>query len=184
MRTRACPSCTLEFKRCKKVDKIRTCPLCKIQIHYMSSGETILYEDKLQAGELVSALERHISKRDGINFEFDYAGLAKELKLAYGLIGRAREYLTRQIDIGLSPLEFCMEIIELILSDDFWAKIVKSLAMLMKHISAFATEVFLKHKESIEQKQRDQQVSTFADFLDYEAPESREDTPCFQVATM
>lgn len=183
MRTRKCPSCLSEFKRCRKVEGIRTCPRCAIQIHYMRE-DTILYEDKLQANKLVNALERHISKRDGINFKFDYVGLAKELKLAYGLIDRAREYLARQIDIGLSPLEFCMEIIELILSDDFWARIVKSFAMLMKHISAFATEVFLKHKEGIEQKQRDREVSIFSDFLDYKAPESKEDIPCFQVATM
>lgn len=184
MHTRTCPSCASEFKRCKMVDKIRTCPQCKIQVHYMSGGEVVLYEDKLQAGELVGALERHISRRDGINFEFDYAGLSKELKLAYSLIDRAKKYLARQIDIGLSPLEFCMEIIELFLSDDFWARIVKSFAMLMRHVSSFAAEVFLKHKESIEQKQRDQEVSTFADFLDYEAPKSKEAIPCFQVVTM
>ena len=183
MHTRTCPSCASEFKRCKVVDKIKTCPQCGIQIHYMG-GQTVLYEDKIQAGRLVLALEEHISKRDGINFKFEGALHSKELKLAYGLIERARKYLSRQVDIGLSAFDFCQEIIESILSDDFWAGVVKSIAMFMKYVGDFATEVFLKHKRAIEQSERDQQVSTFADFLDYEAPASTGDASCFQVATM
>lgn len=168
MRTRKCPSCLSEFKRCKKVDEIRTCPECKIQVHYMKNGDTILYEDKLQAGQLVTVLERHISKRDRINFEFEGAARIKELSLAYSIIDRARAYLARQVDIGLSPLEFCLEIVTAVLDSEFWGRVTKSFAMFIKHIGDFAKEVFVQHRDAIEQSAKDQELSTFADFFGYD----------------
>jgi hypothetical protein len=143
----------------------------------MKNGDTILYEDKLHAARLVGLLENHISKRDGLAFEFEGAARVKELKLAYSLIDRAKAYLARQIDVGLSALEFCMEIVELILSNPFWGKVVQSIAMFMRHVSSFAKEVFLKHKESVERRDRDDELSTFADFFSYSGVE-----PCYQAA--
>lgn len=167
MRTRECPSCASKFKRCKNVDKIRTCPHCAVQIHYMKNGDTILHEDKLQAGKLVEVLEAHISKRDRLNFEFEGAARAKELHLAYSILDRAKKYLAHQIDIGLSPLEFCLEIVTSVLGSEFWGRVTKSFAMFMKYIGDFAKEVYITHRNAIEQKQRDREVSSFVDFLDY-----------------
>lgn len=183
MRTRRCPSCYSEFRRCKRVNEIRTCPCCAIQIHYINE-DTILYEDKLQAARLVAVLEEHISKRDRIEFEFEGASKSKELHLAYSIIDRARKYLARQVDIGLTALEFCLEIVTDILGSEFWGRVTKSFAYFMKHISDFAKEVFVRRRDAIEQLARDREASALADFLDYKAPESKEDIPCFQVATM
>lgn len=164
---------------CKRIEGIKTCRLCGVQIHYRGNC-TILYEDMVSAGGIVSLLEGHISKRDGINFRFEYGARAKELHLAYELIYRAKKYLSRQIDIGISAPDFCLEIVMEVLSDSFWSRVTKSIAMFMKHIGEFAVSVFLKLKNDIEGKVRDKQLSSFVDFL--EVPDGGGD--CYPVATI
>jgi len=180
MIVRTCPGCAGEFKRCKKIDGEKTCPKCGVEIFYSGSGETILLEKKVASRTIVSILERHISVRDGINFIFEGACLWKELKLAYSLIDRAEAFLARQVNIGLTALEFCIEIVDTILSDKFWSQVTKSIAMFMKHVSDFAAEVFLKHKDGIEEKDRHEKASSFADFLSY----GKEGETCYQAVIM
>lgn len=167
MRTRTCPSCNSRFKMCKKVNGIRTCRICSVQIHYRGN-DTVLYDDFLCAGNLVGLLEKHISKRDGLDFAFDYADRARELSFAYNILDRARKYLARQVDVGLTPIEFCTEIVTAVLSDEFWSGVVKSIAMFMRHIGRFATDVFLEHKNELECKQRDTSLVAMVDFYSYQ----------------
>lgn len=171
MRTRVCPECSHSFKRCKMKDKIRTCPKCRLEIYY-DGGKTLVLAEKMArieaSSSVVEILENHISKRDGLNFKFEGADRWKELKLAYSLIERAEGFLSRQIDIGLSAVDFCIEIVNEVLSDRFWAQVTKSIAMFIKYVSRFANDVFARHKDSIEARVRDEDLSSMADFLSYE----------------
>lgn len=184
MITRTCPDCDYTFKKCKKIDRERTCPGCGVGLYYDGEG-TILLSVRTAAvkaaGSVVGVLERHISKRDGLDFIFEGACRAKELRLAYMLIERAEGYLSRQIDIGVSAVEFCIEIIEGVLSDPFWSKVTNSIAMFIRYIGQYATEVFLSHKSAIEAEESAKRTSSLSDFLSY-ASDGGES--CYQAVTM
>lgn len=170
IRTRICPGCSYSFKRCKMKDKIRTCPKCELGICYDGDNTLILAVKQAQieaSTSVVEILENHISKRDGLNFRFEGAERWKELNLAYSLIERAEGFLGRQIDIGLGAVEFCIEVVNEVLSDRFWAQVTKSIAMFIKYVSRFASEVFVRHKDSIQAGVRDEELSSMADFSSY-----------------
>lgn len=184
MIARTCPDCNRTFKRCKKIDKVRTCPGCSVGLYY-DGEETILLSVRTAAvkaaDSVVGVLEAHISKRDGLSFKFEGACRAKELKLAYALIERAEAYLLRQIDIGVSAVEFCIEIVEWVLLDPFWARITNSIAMFIRHVGRFATDVFLKHKTHIEVVEAEDEMSSLSDFFSYPRDGGE---PCYQAVTM
>lgn len=181
MITRECPNCGRIFKRCKMKGKVRTCSSCQVELYY-DGGSTVLLSIRRAeikaADDVVGVLERHISKRDGLNFRFQGAERAKERHLAYGFIERAEKYLSYQIDIGVTAVEFCIEMIEHALSDSFWGRVVQSLAMLLKHIARFAKDVFMKHRDDIFARERDDELSSLSHFMSF-----GEDKPCLRPAS-
>lgn len=166
---RTCPQCSREFYRCRKsIGKRKVCPGCETHLYY-SGKDTILYEDYEAANGIVSMLEDHISKRDGVVFVFEWQDRVKELVCAYGLLDRAKAFLARQrVDVGLSAAQFVTEIVESILHSQFWTGIVQSIAMFMNHVSDVAKDVFKRHKDEIEQKQRDVSLLSLVDFTSYQ----------------
>lgn len=136
---RTCPQCSNEFTRAKRKNKIAHCPHCQTALFYPNGkmkGQTILYADK----EDVDYAIRHVCEA---HEDFGTYGPNAERYFAYDILFRCKKYLERRGGIaGYDYHRFFRELIDYILSDQWWHDHLKSLLMLKNRIANFAKEFY------------------------------------------
>jgi rRNA maturation protein Nop10 len=98
-RDRTCPACKYKFKFAVLDGKKRHCPNCGIELYYPQgklAGQTLLMADKEAVNEILALLEKHISRRDAVNFTFSDSEKRRELFHGYQLVSSASSFIVKQ----------------------------------------------------------------------------------------